>query len=69
MGSKKIYIYTVYLKIRVFTVMCKGPVKLIQRVKIAHLFLQLCQSVPLYYLKLAYVVLHAAVNEFVETPF
>ena len=63
------YICTVYLKVRVFTVMCKGPVKLIQRVKIAHLFVQCVKSVPLYYFKLAYVALHAAVNKFVETPF
>ena len=40
-----------------------GPVKLIQRVKIAHSFLQCVKSVPLYHLKLAYVVLHMAVKE------
>ena len=35
----------------------KGPVKLIKRVKIAHSFLQSFKSVPLYYFKLAYVIL------------
>ena len=38
----------------------KGPVKLIQGAKIAHSFYSLCQSVPLYHFKLAYVVLHMA---------
>ena len=37
----------------------KGPVKLIQRVKIAHSFFTVCvKSVPLYCFNLVYVVLH-----------
>ena len=48
----------------------KGPVKLIQQVKIAHSFFTVyVKSVPLYYFKLAYVVLHMAVKEFFETHF
>ena len=42
----------------------RGPVKLIQRVKIGHSFLVSVKSVPLYHFKLAYVVLHMAVKEF-----
>ena len=50
--------------------MCfKGPVKLIQRVKIAHSFLQLVESVSLYHFKIVYVVLKKAVKEFFETHF
>ena len=42
--------------------------KLIQQVKIVHSFFTVCvKSVPLYYFKLAYVVLHMAVKEFFET--
>ena len=48
--------------------MDKGPVKLIQRVKIAHLFFTVnVKSVPLYQFELAYQVLRMAVNEFFET--
>ena len=47
----------------------KGPVKLIQWVKIGHSFLQSVKSVPLYHFKLAYVVLHMLVEEFFETDF
>ena len=36
----------------------KGPVKPIQRVKMAHSFLVCVSSVPLYHFKLAYEVLH-----------
>ena len=43
---------------------CKGPVKLMQRVKISHSFLVCVKSVPLYHFKLTYVVLHLAVKEF-----
>ena len=42
----------------------KGPVKLIQLVKIAHSFLQSVKSVPLCHFKIAYVVLRMAVLEF-----
>ena len=38
-----------------------------QRVKIAHSFLQSVKSVPHYHFKLAYVVLQMAVKEFFET--
>ena len=48
----------------------KGPVKLIQLVKIAHSFLQsVSKSVPLYHFKLAYVVPHMAVKEFFGSHF
>ena len=47
----------------------KGPVKLLQLVKIAHSFLQCIKSVPGYHFKLVYVVLHIAVKEFFETHF
>ena len=47
----------------------KGPVKLMQRVKIAHSFSVCVPSVPRYHFKLAYVVLNIAVKEFFETHF
>ena len=47
----------------------KGPVKLIQRVKIAHSFLKFVSSLFHYYIKLAYVVLHMAVKELFETQY
>ena len=47
----------------------KGPVKLIQRVKITHSFLQSVKSVPVYHFKLSYVVLHMDVKEVFETYF
>ena len=47
----------------------KGPVKLIQRVKIAHSFLICVKSAPIYHFKLAYVVLHMAAKKFFETHF
>ena len=47
----------------------KESVKLIQRVKTAHLFLVFVISVPLYYFKLAYVMLHMAVKKVFETDF
>ena len=50
-------------------VLDKGPVKLIQRVKIARSFLQCVKSVPLYHSKLAYVVLHMTVEESFEAHF
>ena len=44
--------------------------KLIQRVKITHSFLEFVSiSVPLYHFMLVYVVLHMAVKEFFETHF
>ena len=42
---------------------CKGPVKLIKRVKIAHSFLVCVKSVPRYHFKLAHVVLQVAVKK------
>ena len=45
----------------------KGPVKLIQRVKITHSFLVCVKSVPRYHFKFAYVVLQMVVKEFYET--
>ena len=42
----------------------KGPVKLMQRVKITHSFLVCVESVPLHYFKLVYVVLHMAARNF-----
>ena len=47
----------------------KGPVKLMQWVKIAHSFLVCNKSVPSYHFKLAYVILQMAVKEFFETHF
>ena len=47
----------------------KGHVKLIQRVKIAHSFLQSASNLSLSHFKLAYVVLHMPVKEFFETHF
>ena len=47
----------------------KGPVKLMQWVKIAHSFLQFVKYVPLHHFKLAYVVLHMTVKEFFQTYF
>ena len=47
----------------------KGPVKLMQWVKIAHSFLQSFKSVPRYHFKLAYVVPHIAVKDVFETYF
>ena len=48
----------------------KGPVKLMQRVKIAHSFLTVCvKSVPRYHFKLAYVILQMAFKEFFEDYF
>ena len=47
----------------------KGPVKLVRRVKIAHLFLQCVKSVPRYHFKLAFVILQMTVKEFFETHF
>ena len=44
----------------------KGTVKLIQLVKIAHSFSVCVKSAPLFHFKLAYVVLHMAVKEFIE---
>ena len=42
----------------------KGPVKLIQRVKIAHSFSVCVKSVPLCHFKHAFVVLHTDVKDF-----
>ena len=42
----------------------KGPVKLIKRVKIAHLFLVFVRLVPRYYFKIVYVILQMAVKDF-----
>ena len=47
----------------------KGPVKLMQRVKISHLFLVCVKSVPCYHFKFVYAVLQMAVKEFFETHF
>ena len=47
----------------------EGLVKLIKRVKIAHLFLQCAKSVPCYHFKLVYVILQMAVKEFFDTNF
>ena len=47
----------------------KAPVKLIQLVKIANSLLVFVKSVPLYHVKLTYVVLHMAVKEVFETYF
>ena len=46
----------------------KGPVKLMQWVKIAHSFLVCARSVPRYHFKLTYVVLRMAVKEFFQNP-
>ena len=48
----------------------KGLVKLIHRVKIAHSFLQSVSNLFhfMHDFKLAYLVLHAVVKEFFETP-
>ena len=45
----------------------KGPMNLIQRVRIAHSFLQ--SVLNLFHFKLAYVVLHKAVKQFFESHF
>ena len=46
----------------------KVPVKLIQRVKIAHFIFSVCvKSVPLCHFRLAFVVLHMAGKEFFES--
>ena len=48
----------------------EGPVKLIKRVKIAHLFLQsVSNQFHIIILSFAYVVLQMAVKEFLETHF
>ena len=48
----------------------KGPVKLMQRVKIPHSFFTVCfKSVLVYHFELAYVVLHMAVKEFLKPTF
>ena len=47
----------------------KGPVKLMQQVKVAHSFLQSVKFVPLYHFKLAYILLPIVVKEFFETYF
>ena len=47
----------------------KGPVKLIQRVKIAHSFLVCVESVPHYDFKLVYVSLHMAIKKFFRSDF
>ena len=46
----------------------KGPVKLIQWVKIPHSLLQHVSNLFNYHFKLAYVILHMAVKEFFEKP-
>ena len=52
------------------TTKAKGPVKLIQQVKMAHSFFTVCvKSVPHYHFKLPYVVLQMAVKEVFETHF
>ena len=53
----------------IFSTSGKGPVKLIQQVKIAHSFLQCVRSVHIYHFKLANEVLQMAVKEFFETHF
>ena len=47
----------------------KGPLKTMQRVKIAHSFLQSVKSVLRYHFKIASVVLRMAVKELFETHF
>ena len=46
---------------------CKEPVKLIEWVKIALLFLHVCvKTVPVYDFKLVWVVLHPSLKEFLK---
>ena len=52
------HLYTIHLENKCY----KGPVKLIERVKIAHSLLQCVKSVPHYHFKLAYVFLHMAIK-------
>ena len=48
----------------------KGPVKLMQQVKVAHSFFTVCAtSLPRYHFKLAYVVLNFSVKNFFGTHF
>ena len=47
----------------------KGPVELMHRVKIAHSFSVCVKPVPLYYFKLAYVVIRMAVKNFSKPVF
>ena len=50
--------------------LCKGPVKPTQRVKTAHLFLRLVSNLlHFFHFKLAYVVLHMAVEQCFENHF
>ena len=58
------------IQVEYWPILDKGPVKLIKGVKKAHSFFTVCvRSVPLYYFKLAYVILQMAVKEFFELHF
>ena len=57
------------LSVIIFSLVQKGHVTLIKRVKLAHLFSVCVRSVPRYDFKLAYVILQMAVKEFFETHF
>ena len=57
------------LSVIIFSLVQKGHVTLIKRVKLAHLFSACVRSVPRYDFKLAYVILQMAVKEFSETHF
>ena len=63
LAEKCLIIYNYYLA------GAKGHVKLMQRVRKAHSFLQFVISVSLFHFKLANVVLRMAVKEFFESHF